>query len=143
MYTLSLGTLRYLARGHAPVPLGTLALVVAGLIAIVVLHELSHVWIARRFGHPLVCVAINAVGVGVVFEDKPSRRYWALQVFLPMVVTAASCYALMQALAALAVFDTRSASGAISTETLMVAALATAFLTSLGDVLGVLLELRR
>ena len=58
-----------------------------GLAAIVVAHELTHVAIARAHGHRLVCVAVNIVGVAVVFEDTPSPRYWLLQVILPAVVT--------------------------------------------------------
>lgn len=60
---------------------------IGGLIAVVVVHELTHVAIARAYGHRLVCVAINPIGVAVVFEDVPNLRYWLLQVALPAVST--------------------------------------------------------
>src|SRR5919202_1731177 len=66
---------------------------VAGLLAVVVCHEMTHVLIARLHGHRTVCIAVNPVGVAVVFEDTPSRRYWIWQVILPMLVTAVLSYA--------------------------------------------------
>jgi len=65
---------------------------VVGFIALVLLHELTHVVIARFHGHPTVCVAINPIGVAVVFEDSPRARYWLLQVVLPAVVSWVICY---------------------------------------------------
>ena len=65
---------------------------VFGFVALVALHELTHVIIARLHGHPTVCVAINPIGVAVVFEDSPRARYWLLQVILPAVVSWAICY---------------------------------------------------
>ena len=56
---------------------------VLGFVALVALHEMTHVLIARFHGHPTVCVAINPVGVAVVFEDSPRARYWLAQVILP------------------------------------------------------------
>src|SRR5919202_370859 len=68
------------------------AWLVLGFLALVALHELTHVLIARLHGHPTVCVAINPVGVAVVFEDSPRARYWLLQVILPAIVSWAICY---------------------------------------------------
>jgi hypothetical protein len=60
---------------------------VLGLVAVVVAHELTHVAIARAYGFRLVCVALNVIGVAVVFEDTPSRRYWLMQTLLPALTT--------------------------------------------------------
>src|SRR4051812_26788604 len=65
---------------------------VVGFIALVLLHELTHVLIARCHGHPTVCVAINPIGVAVVFEDSPRARYWLAQVILPAIVSWVICY---------------------------------------------------
>ena len=65
---------------------------VAGFVALVVLHEATHWVIAKVHGHPLVCVAVNPVGVCVVFEDEPRVRYWLLQVVMPAVVSWVVCY---------------------------------------------------
>lgn len=65
---------------------------VLGFVALVALHEMTHVLIARFHGHPTVCVAINPVGVAVVFEDSPRARYWLAQVILPAVVSWLVCY---------------------------------------------------
>ena len=69
------------------------AWLVLGFLALVALHELTHVLIAACHGHPTVCIAINPVGVAVVFEDAPRARYWLLQVILPALVSWAVCYA--------------------------------------------------
>ena len=69
------------------------AWLVLGFLALVTLHELTHVLIAAVHGHPTVCVAINPVGVAVVFEDVPRARYWLLQVILPAIVSWLVCYA--------------------------------------------------
>ena len=37
-------------------------------------------------------MAVNPIGVAVIFEDTPSPRYWAWQVMLPMLVTAICSY---------------------------------------------------
>lgn len=68
------------------------AWLVVGFVALVALHELTHIAIARCHGHPTVCVAINPIGVAVVFEDTPRTRYWLSQVVLPAIVTWAVCY---------------------------------------------------
>src|SRR5947207_4356605 len=73
-------------------PAELVAWMVLGLLAVVALHELTHVFIARAHGHRTVCVAVNPVGVAVVFEDTPSPTYWFFQVALPMIVTAAVSY---------------------------------------------------
>ena len=68
------------------------AWLVLGFLALVVLHEMTHVLIAKCHGHPTVCVAINPIGVAVVFEDSPRARYWLLQVILPAIVSWVVCY---------------------------------------------------
>lgn len=73
-------------------PSELIAWLVFGFLALVALHELTHVLIARFHGHPTVCVAINPVGVAVVFEDTPRVRYWLAQVILPAVVSWLICY---------------------------------------------------
>jgi hypothetical protein len=62
-------------------------------LALVVLHELTHVLIAACRSHRTVCIAINPVGVAVLFEDAPRTRYWLLRVILPALVSWAACYA--------------------------------------------------
>ncbi len=57
-------------------PTELFAWMILGLLAVVALHEMTHVFIARAHGHPTVCVAVNAVGVAVVFDDTSSRGYW-------------------------------------------------------------------
>ena len=68
------------------------AWLVLGFLALVVLHEATHVAVAACHGHPMVCLAINPIGVAVVFEDAPRARYWLLQVILPALVSWAVCY---------------------------------------------------
>src|ERR1044072_7863061 len=68
------------------------AWLVLGFLALVALHELTHVLIAKAHGHPTVCVAINPVGVALVFEDSPRARFWRLQVILPAIVSWAICF---------------------------------------------------
>ena len=53
---------------------------------------MTHVLIAKCHGHPTICVAINPIGVAVVFEDSPRARYWLLQVILPAIVSWIVCY---------------------------------------------------
>lgn len=124
-------------------PTELFAWMVLGLLAVVALHEMTHVLIARAHGHPTVCVAVNPIGVAVVFEDTPSRSYWTWQVVLPMIVTAVVSYVWlfvlvsypspMQAnLAARGVLD--SLPGIV---------LIMAVLTSGGDIFGLLMETRR
>jgi hypothetical protein len=125
------------------VPLGLLCWTFLGLFAIVVLHELTHIAIARAFGHPLVCVAVNPVGVGVVFEDAPSPLYWAWQVGLPMLVTALASYVWLFGLFAIQPLPGTLAAQVGIVEQLPAVALVTALLTSGGDVLGLFFELRR
>ena len=116
---------------------------VAGLLAVVVCHEMTHVLIARLHGHRTVCVAVNPVGVAVVFEDTPSRRYWTLQVLLPMVVTAILSYAWLYTLISYPsqmqpVFASRGV-----LDTLPVIVTIMAVLTSGGDIAGLFMESRR
>jgi hypothetical protein len=73
-------------------PIELVAWLVLGFLALVALHEMTHVLIARFHGHPTVCVAINPIGVAVVFEDSPRARYWLLQVILPAIVSWVVCY---------------------------------------------------
>ena len=73
--------------------LGFVAWLVLVFLALVVLHELTHVLIAACRSHRTVCIAINPVGVAVLFEDAPRTRYWLLRVILPALVSWAACYA--------------------------------------------------
>ena len=124
-------------------PFELVAWMVFGLLAVIVCHELTHVFIARAHGHETVCVAVNPVGVAVVFEDVPTPRYWALQVVLPMIVTAVLSYAWLYALISYPsemqpVFATR---GVLETLPVIVAVMAV--LTSGGDIFGFVMESRR
>jgi hypothetical protein len=123
-------------------PIELVAWMIFGLLTVVVCHELTHVVIARAHGHETVCVAVNPVGVAVVFEDTPTPRYWALQVILPMVVTAVMSYVWLYALIAYPsemqpVFASR---GVLEQLPIVVAIMA--ILTSGGDIFGFVLESR-
>jgi len=63
--------------------------ILAFLLAILILHELAHVAVARLHGYPVICLAVSPLAIGVVFLDQPGKRYWILQVLVPMVVTTA------------------------------------------------------
>ena len=116
---------------------------VFGLLAVVVCHELTHVLIARLHGHETVCVAVNPVGVAVVFEDNPTPRYWALQVVLPMIVTAVLSYIWLYALVSYPspMQPTFAARGVLESLPAIVAIMAV--LTSGGDIFGFVMESRR
>jgi hypothetical protein len=124
-------------------PAELLAWMFLGLFAVVACHELTHVLIARAHGHPTVCVAVNPVGVAVVFEDTPSRSYWAWQVVLPMIVTAVLSYIWLLVMVTSpsqlqAVFAARGVVDALPLTVLVMA-----LLTSGGDILGLVMETRR
>ena len=124
-------------------PAELLAWMFLGLFAVVACHELTHVLIARAHGHPTVCVAVNPVGVAVVFEDTPSRSYWAWQVVLPMLVTAVLSYIWLFVMVTSpsqlqAVFAARGV-----VEALPLTVVVMAVLTSAGDILGLVMETRR
>src|SRR5919198_3746814 len=124
-------------------PAELLAWMFLGLLAVVACHELTHVLIARAHGHRTVCVALNPVGVAVVFEDTPSRRYWCWQVILPMLVTAAVSYIWLFVLVTYPsqLQPTFAARGVVGSLPAAVALLAV--LTSGGDIFRLLVELRR
>ena len=124
-------------------PLELLAWMVLGLLAVVALHELTHVLIAKAHGHKTICVAVNAIGVAVVFEDTPSRKYWVWQVLLPMIVTAAVSYVWLFVLVTYpsTVQPDMAARGVL--ESLPFVVVLMAVLTSGGDIFGLLLETRR
>lgn len=112
-----------------------------GLLAIVVCHELTHILIARAHGHPTVCIAVNPLGVAVVFEDTPSRRYWACQVVLPMLVT------LVVSAVWLGIMFTTPPAGArlaphYGQDFILLLAAVLAVLTSGGDIIAALVEWR-
>jgi hypothetical protein len=120
--------------------LDLLAWTVLGLIGVVVSHELTHVLIAHAHGHRTVCVAVNPIGVAVVFEDTPCPRYWAWQVALPMLVTAVCSYGWLYGLVTFPadLHGTRASEAILSGLPALVALLA--LLTSGGDILGLLFE---
>lgn len=60
---------------------------VLGLLGVVLAHELTHLAIARAHGYRLLGIGLNPIGVAVVFEDSPDRRYWLLQLALPAATT--------------------------------------------------------
>jgi hypothetical protein len=74
-----------------------LAEVVAWLLigppALVALHEAAHFAIARLHGHRVVCVAVNPIGIAVLFEDAPRVGYRLAQAVVPALVTWAAAYA--------------------------------------------------
>lgn len=124
-------------------PADLLLLTVLGLLAVVVCHELTHVLIAKAHGHQTVCIAVNPIGVAVVFEDTPSPRYWGLQVLLPLAVTAVISYLWLYALAS-AMAVVRPGFGAAEViESLPLVVSMMAVLTSGGDILGFIMESRR
>ena len=120
-----------------------IAWLVLGLLALVGLHEATHVLIARWHGHPTVCVAINPVGVAVVFEDTPRAHYWASQVLLPAAVTWVVCYVWLAV--ALSYPSQLHASVAIQAtlERLPLLVTVLTVLTSAGDVVSGIMEVRR
>jgi hypothetical protein len=124
-------------------PLELFAWTVLGLLAVIVCHEMTHVFIARAHGHDMVCFAVNPVGVAVVFEDTPSRRYWTLQVLLPMLVTAALSYVWLFTLISYPspLQSSFAARGVL--ESLPAVVVLMAVLTSGGDILGFFMESRK
>jgi hypothetical protein len=118
------------------------AWLVLGFLALVALHELTHVLIAKAHGHPTVCVAINLVGVAVVFEDSPRARYWVLQVILPAIVSWAICYVWLYGLFTYpAPFQARINQAEVLAQLPWVVSLLT-LLTSGGDILSGWVEVR-
>lgn len=123
-------------------PFPTLLWLVVGLVAIVVAHELTHVAIARAYGHRLVCVAFNPIGVAVVFEDTPEARYWSLQVILPALTT--WCMSIVWLFGLFGFFGASFAlPGALQPIDLVLAVSVLSVLTSGGDIASWVLERRR
>jgi hypothetical protein len=119
------------------------AWLVLGFLALVALHELTHVLIAKAHGHPTVCVAINPVGVAVVFEDSPRARYWLLQVILPSIVSWIICYVWLYGLFTYpAPFQARINQADVLAQLPWVVTLLTV-LTSGGDILSGYVEVRK
>jgi hypothetical protein len=123
-------------------PFELLVWMVVGLLAVVACHEMTHVLIAHAHGHRTVCIAVNPVGVAVVFEDTPSRTYWGWQVILPMVVTAVLSYGWLFVMVTYPselqpVFAARGV-----LDTLPLAVFLMAVLTSGGDIFGLVMEMR-
>jgi hypothetical protein len=115
---------------------------VLGFLALVVLHELTHVAIARVHGHPCICVAINPIGVAVVFEDSPRARYWLLQVILPAIVSWVVCYVWLYGLFTYpAPFQARINQIEVLSNLPLIVTLLT-LLTSGGDILSGFVEVR-
>lgn len=124
-------------------PPALVAWLVLGFLALVALHELTHVLIARLHGHPTVCVAINPIGVAVVFEDSPRARYWLAQVILPAIVSWLVCYVWLHGLFTYpAPFQARINQADVLASLPWIVTLLT-LLTSGGDILSGYFELRR
>jgi hypothetical protein len=120
---------------------GHVAELVLLVLAIVVFHEVAHILVARAYGYRTVCLAISPLAVGIVFLDQPIRRYWALQVAVPMVVTALVTYVgLLLLPITTAVLQSALPSG---WQWPLVFAVSLAMLTSSGDMASMLLESRR
>jgi hypothetical protein len=99
--------------------------------------------IAKLHGHPTVCVAINPIGVAVVFEDSPRARYWLLQVILPAIVSWAVCYVWLYGLFTFpAPFQARINQAEVLAQLPWVVTLLTV-LTSGGDILSGFVEVTR
>jgi hypothetical protein len=119
------------------------AWLVLGFLALVALHELTHVLIARFHGHPTICVAINPIGVAVVFEDSPRARYWLAQVILPAIVSWLICYVWLYGLFTYpAPFQVRINQAEVLHQLPWVVTLLT-LLTSGGDILSGFFEVRK
>ena len=120
-----------------------IAWLVIGFVALAGLHELTHVLIARWHGHPTVCVAINVVGVAVVFEDTPRVRYWISQVILPAIVTWVICYIWL--FGAIVYPSALQAQITVEDPLRFLPALVTLLtvLTSAGDLVSAILEIRK
>jgi hypothetical protein len=120
---------------------GHVAELVLLVLAIVVFHELAHILVARAYGYRTVCVAVSPLAVGIVFLDQPIRRYWTLQVVVPMVVTAAVTYV---GLVSLPITSTLAQSALpAGWHWPLMFATGLALLTSSGDMLSMLFESRR
>jgi hypothetical protein len=124
-------------------PFDLLAWTFLGLLGVVISHELTHVAVAHAHGHRTVCVAVNPIGVAVIFEDTPSPRYWAWQVVLPMLVTAIGSYAWLYGLVTVPseLQGTEVSQGVLAALPGLVVLLA--LLTSGGDIVGLFFERRR
>ncbi len=123
-------------------PFPTLLWLVVGLVVIVVAHELTHVAIARAYGHRLVCVAFNPIGVAVVFEDTPEPRYWSLQVVLPALTT--WCMSIVWLFGLFGFFGSSFAlPGALQPMDLVLTVSVLSVLTSGGDIASWVMERRR
>jgi hypothetical protein len=124
-------------------PFELLAWTFLGLLGVVISHELTHVAVAHAHGHRTVCVAVNPIGVAVIFEDTQSPRYWAWQVALPMLVTAIGCYGWLFGLVTFPseMQGTEASQAVLGALPGLVVLLA--LLTSGGDILGLFFERRR
>ncbi|MCC6177672.1 MAG: site-2 protease family protein [Chloroflexi bacterium] len=119
------------------------AWLVIGFVALVVLHEAAHVLVARWHGHPCVCVAINPVGVAVVFEDTPRLRYWSLQVIVPAAISWGVCYVWLYGLFTYPAPIQSRAQELELLENLPLLVTLLTLLTSGGDILSGFMEVRR
>lgn len=124
-------------------PFDLLAWTFLGLFGVVIGHELTHVAIAHAHGHRTVCVAVNPVGVAVIFEDTPSPGYGAWQVALPMLVTAIASYGWLYGLVTIPNELQGSETSQVVLGALPGLVVLLALLTSGGDILGLLFERRR
>jgi hypothetical protein len=118
-------------------------LLFVGVVVIATAHELVHVVIARRHGYPVICVAINPIGVMLIFEDAPVPRYWLLQFTLPLLVTWALGYLWLLLLMALLGVPEQLALLAGRPDVTALATGVVALATSGGDLVAFVMELRK
>jgi len=119
------------------------AWVLLGLLALVAAHEAAHVAIARCHGHPTICVAVNPIGVAVLFEDGPGVAYRLLQVLVPALVSWGVGYLWLWGLFASAAVRAAGLEVDEAVARLPWTATLLTVLTSLGDAVGGCLDLAR
>lgn len=124
-------------------PVEVVVWLAVGFVALIGLHELTHVLVARWHGHPTVCVAFSPLSVAVVFEDSPRPRYWLAQVILPAAVSWAVSYAWLAS--GLAMFSALQARPMVDDPMAFLPILVTllTLLTSGGDLATAVVEVRK
>ncbi len=111
------------------------------VVAVLVLHELAHVLVARAYGYRAICLGLSPLAVGIVFLDEPRQRYWLLQVIVPTAVTAVATYLSLFVLLPPTSAPRVVFSGVVAGE--LAFSIALAVLTGLGDLASAVTEARR